>query len=149
MLVTLGVYAACTAGAPQAASAKGPDSARSTWQLSLTVDGGLAGTAQQFTADDTSKALVFIDMTRGTRTVVALTDDEQQGLAALVASRPGAPDTDDRTPTCADCFRYEMKIDHLKKIRLARYDSMTMADSPDAALIMRVIEIGRKGLTNR
>lgn len=149
-LVALGFHAACTAGAPLASPANSPQhSARSSWQLSLAVDGGIAGIAQQFTVDDAGKALLFADLARGTRTLVPLTDDEHEGLAALVASRSGAPDVDLRTATCADCYRYEMTIGQPPKRRLARYDSMTLADSPDAALILRVIDIGRRRLTNQ
>ena len=103
LLVALCFHAACTAGGPSASSAKASSVGSSTWQLSVTVDGGLAGLAQRFSTDSDSKSILAIDLARGTRAIRSLTVEEQQALSTLVASRSTAPDVDLRTPSCADC----------------------------------------------
>jgi hypothetical protein len=149
-LSLLTLYCASLLGCAAAAT---PESATATggttgWQLQVSVDGGFAGIAQRFSTSADSSTLLATDARRGRDTPVPLSAAERQELQRLVMERIGQPDVEQRSPSCRDCFNFELTLTPAGggKTRQARYDSGSLDASPDARLIGRVIEMGRAGM---
>ncbi len=146
---------ACTIGtapansaAPATLVAVVPAASDDAWQIKVIRSGGFAGLEEHFTANAVSTALLVSDAIRGTGTTITLTAAQKQELGRLIAGRIDAPDVNSVSPSCGDCYRFDMVISSgpSGRERKVRLDSVTMDSSPDAGLVESVIAIGRASL---
>jgi hypothetical protein len=139
---------AVAAPAPSTAAAV-PDNG--AWQITVTVEGGIAGVVQRFSASSSSNSLVVTDARRGLESIVTMTDGERRQLSQSVAARATGPDVDLPSASCNDCYHYEMTITtgQAAKPRRVSYDAGAMEESPDTQLIDRLILMGRNGIEQR
>ncbi len=83
--VLCGCHMGCMSGAAPAAA----DAPAASWQLSVNVDGGIAGISQRFTIVRGSTNLVAVDAIRGAEISDAITEPQRQELDTYVAARSG------------------------------------------------------------
>lgn len=141
---------ACTRLAPSANAPSSQASTDAAWRAELIVSGGFAGFDQRFSVDSQAATLTAADRRRERTASRNLTPSQIAELTDLLATPASAESA--ATPLnarCADCLRYTLSITGRAAAHRADYDSSTLPGSPDAALIQRLIELGRETLAEQ
>jgi hypothetical protein len=160
MATAFAVLAACCACAAQKTSTAAAGAAAPTTvvaaklqpaispRVTLRISGGFAGLAQEYSISADGASLQAADQKRDQRVNRALSKAERAQLDALMKSAAKVTSAADGWATgCADCILYELEWKSAAgKPTVERCDSLNLGQSPQAALIIKLNELGQAAL---
>lgn len=137
VLMTLLVLTSCGGTSH---SEQSPHPNLGSWQVRLTLTGGIRGLHREIEVDSQAGALAITEAPQPTvRRELPLS--ERTDLARLIAALP-ARDVEVFNPHCRDCMSFELRVRSASDTYTASYDSSTLGGSVHEAIITRLARLG-------
>jgi len=115
----------------------------STWELTLSVSGGIAGRVEETVIRSGPPTITITNQRTGSARSAELAPDDLQALQAAIDPARAAPQRSGLESQCADCIQYRLDIRDGQNRYQANYNTATIAGSVDEQLITNILRIGR------